>query len=1068
MALKTDEVKVTLTVNSKQAVNQMGKLEMEASELRQTIKGLKKGTTEYVAANDRLKEVKVKMADLRKELGTAGMTLRQLRRLQRDLNREFSNITKGTQRYQELRQQIQEVNGEISKQRKELKEGNSAWSKLGGVLKKFGLLAIVLSQIQNLIHKLSPLSDALADVRKTTGLTQQQVVSLNESLKNIDTRTSRKELLELAEIAGKLGVEGQKNIEGFVKAADKIVVALGEDLGGDAEQTIKQVGKLVDTFKVKEKFGLEESLLKVGSAINSLGAASTASETYLVDFTKRLGGVAPNANISIQNVLGMAATLDQLGQTSETSATAMGQLLVALGQDIPGFAQIAGVSVAEFSQMLEQDANGALIKVIAGAKSTQNGLAGMAETLNRLNIDGARAAAVVGVLSNNIDLLQEQQALATQEFENGTSILTEYALKNETLGAQLDKLKNKVSDFFMDSDLMDAIKLMVEGMNDLLTTHETFEQSLDREVSSMNALFSIIKDTNTSTAARKAAIKKLNGEYGRYLPNVLKEKDTLADIVKMQEAANRALVQNMILKNERERLEKEIQEIATSQQTLIDSHHEHQTSLNYFKERKKALEKELKLLNQKQVLDVIALQDVEKKLEGVDAEIDKLEKLIKIKNEGQQALSQMLGMDRIRRETDELLKRFGLDRDPLINEEAEEKSPNPTGTGGGGGDDDEKAKMEALLQRWYNFNKEVDRLTAERKMKLDEIDTSELERIDNEHTARVTQLKEFLKAGIVTEEEYYIQRGELDEIHLQATKDFQTRKMEELEQLRKKRNEKLLQEDAEFYEKLSQQQKLQMEKELREQQELIAAKVGLLKEFASLVGATNQLIASQGAKMGTFQKELAIFQIAIETAASIAAAIAGATKAAGEKGPAAPFLIAGYITSMVATVITAMAKAKKTLNASPPTAPTFIEENSSYQPRRLATGGFTGEGLPFTDETGHRPAGIVHDGEYVVPKWLLKDNQYVADQVALIEALRLRRGFAQGGAVSNTPAPKHNTMMPMLSDQKMDMLLGKIERLTEVIQEKQDNMQAVINYGQFEDLREFEDRISQAETDSSV
>ena len=50
----------------------------------------------------------------------------------------------------------------------------------------------------------------------------------------MDTRTTRESLNELAVDAGKLGIEGSKNILDFVDAGNQINVALSEDLGADA------------------------------------------------------------------------------------------------------------------------------------------------------------------------------------------------------------------------------------------------------------------------------------------------------------------------------------------------------------------------------------------------------------------------------------------------------------------------------------------------------------------------------------------------------------------------------------------------------------------------------------------------------------------------------------------------------------------------------------------------------------------------------------------------------------------------------------------------------------------
>lgn len=56
-------------------------------------------------------------------------------------------------------------------------------------------------------------------------------------------------------------------------------------------------------------------------------------------------------------------------------------------------------------------------------------------------------------------------------------------------------------------------------------------------------------------------------------------------------------------------------------------------------------------------------------------------------------------------------------------------------------------------------------------------------------------------------------------------------------------------------------------------------------------------------------------------------------------------------------------------------------------------GGYTGEGYGQPDETGHIPVGIVHDGEYVIPKWQVRKSPSL---IRSLESDRLR-GYATGG-----------------------------------------------------------------------
>lgn len=84
------------------------------------------------------------------------------------------------------------------------------------------------------------------------------------------------------------------------------------------------------------------------------------------------------------------------------------------------------------------------------------------------------------------------------------------------------------------------------------------------------------------------------------------------------------------------------------------------------------------------------------------------------------------------------------------------------------------------------------------------------------------------------------------------------------------------------------------------------------------------VMAENQEEFSVFSKVAALFQIAVESAKAIAVAITGATAAAAETGPAAPYVLAGYIGSMVATVIAGIAQAYKVIEGKPaPNAPSF-------------------------------------------------------------------------------------------------------------------------------------------------
>ena len=117
-------------------------------------------------------------------------------------------------------------------------------------------------------------------------------------------------------------------------------------------------------------------------------------------------------------------------------------------------------------------------------------------------------------------------------------------------------------------------------------------------------------------------------------------------------------------------------------------------------------------------------------------------------------------------------------------------------------------------------------------------------------------------------------------------------------------------------------------------EELKNAKMSLVEQTSNMFGE----LANSAKQGSAIQKAFAVTQLTIDTAKSIGSVISGATAAAAAGGPAAPFLIGGYIASGIATVTKAMSTAKKLLNAplpsvQPPTAnrPTDNAQGTTQQ-----------------------------------------------------------------------------------------------------------------------------------------
>ncbi|MFE2863189.1 phage tail tape measure protein [Sphingobacterium multivorum] len=462
--LSTEDLVLNIIVNGNKAQSEIGKLARSLRDTKADLKGAtdemkqlekqgKTNSSRYQTLRAEVEKYNAAIAESKRRLNELNQSLKledqNEKQLEQTLKRLIS-LRKQSNPKSEDRQiylaQIQAVRDRLNQLRQDaegagqgiMNAGDKLTRYIGALVAGGASLVSVWTGIKAVSEEYLKFDDILADVMKTTNLTRGGVEQLNDELEKIQTRTSQDDLLGISRIAGKLGYSDISEITEFVEANNKIIVALNEDLGGNVEETINKIGKLVDIFKLKDLYTTEDAFLKVGSAINALGMASTANEGYMVEFSRRMAGVAPLAGITIEQILGLGATLDQLGQTEEVSSTALSKLFIKMASDAETYSKYAGMSITDFKKLLEEDFMGAFVKVMKGVKTNSNGINELAATLGDLGEDSGRVVGVLGTLANNAGILEKQIELSNKAFSDGTSITDEYNIKNQTAAARLE------------------------------------------------------------------------------------------------------------------------------------------------------------------------------------------------------------------------------------------------------------------------------------------------------------------------------------------------------------------------------------------------------------------------------------------------------------------------------------------------------------------------------------------------------------------------------------------------------------------------------------------------------
>ena len=475
---KTVEANAVISLNMEPARQKVEEFRKSMAVARQELQKLERTPVGALNKEDltRMKDLRKEIPRMEKELAKAEKSLKGFRdtlrhldkasindltNAKRALNDQIRKLTPGTREYIAATEDYKKVNARLQSLNNAYKQVDASQKGLRGGIsrltdtfnKYFGVVTTTIAAVTGLsmafrksAQDAAAMDDMYAKVMKTTGLTKEEVEKLNEAFKEMDTRTAREQLNEMAYEAGKLGYQGVENIRQFVEAADVINVALGDVLG---EGATLEIAKLAQVFAQStaalDKLDLKGRMMAVGSAINQLGKESTASESYMVDFLGRLGGVATQAGISADQILGYASALDQMKQKVEMSATAFQKLIQQMIKKPEEFVEAARMPLEDFVNLMNTDMNGAIKRVLEGFNE-MGGFTQLIPVFKDMGLDGARAASVIASLAANLDKVSDAQATANEHIKLGTSMTREYMIMNQSMQARLEKARKEFKD----------------------------------------------------------------------------------------------------------------------------------------------------------------------------------------------------------------------------------------------------------------------------------------------------------------------------------------------------------------------------------------------------------------------------------------------------------------------------------------------------------------------------------------------------------------------------------------------------------------------------------------------
>ena len=428
---------------------------------------LKKYIDSLTTAQQKSAQQMKKYADVMKDL--AGSKTKDLKRALGEVKRALDNMSSKDPKRQQLLADLKRIQAQIDANTGSLKKQQSAWGSLGTTMKNLFAYAGIFagfnklkSMVEGVFKSNLKLSDSLADIRKVSGLTMDEINRLYNNISKIDTRNTIETLNKLAYAGAKLGIGqnyGVEGLTGFVRAAEQVQMALGEDLGEDA---LPALAKLTEVMGLIPKYGVEQAMQKSASAIFQLGATSTATGKNIVEFSKRLMGLANVSRVSADELLAIGSASDAMGLMPEVAATAFNKLFTSIQKNHNLLEKSLGLVQGSIN---ENFTKGQTIKTIVdifdsmNKRGNMNALDGIFKDLGS---DGARLVAVMTTMADRVDILKTHLATSTKAFKDGTAVINEYMIQNETAAALMERASNIWAKAFTNPEGVEMVKQLAD------------------------------------------------------------------------------------------------------------------------------------------------------------------------------------------------------------------------------------------------------------------------------------------------------------------------------------------------------------------------------------------------------------------------------------------------------------------------------------------------------------------------------------------------------------------------------------------------------------------------------
>lgn len=328
-----------------------------------------------------------------------------------------------------------------------------------------------------------------------------KLTEIGENLRNEFRQLSRQipisadELARVAQISGQLGVKSDQIVD-FTKT----MALLGTTTDLSAEQAAFAIARFANIMGVSQE-DISEYAYQMANSIVSLGNNAAATESEITNLALRLGAAGRQAGLTSPQILGISASLAEMGVKAERGGTAVSRVIYEMifaisdgGENLAQFAQIAGMSTTDFAAGFKKDALGTLDTFLTRLSTLQDQGQISADTLTALGLSGVRVREVLNILGPNIQSIRDNVDRANTAWLEQIALQEEAAKRFKTLKSMIQLAKNALTDLGITIfDLVkDDLSRFITGIGTLVDKFQALDPALQKTIIRVGLLVSAI------------------------------------------------------------------------------------------------------------------------------------------------------------------------------------------------------------------------------------------------------------------------------------------------------------------------------------------------------------------------------------------------------------------------------------------------------------------------------------------------------------------------------------------------------------------------------------------------